>query len=364
VHPDADVRPVRERDVLARVVPPHFEAIRVRERRRVAVGGGDRDAHELAAADAGAHQLDPGGRVPVDDRGGRLEPQRLLDRVRQQPGLLQHERELVRVGEEVPDRVGDHALGRLDAAEQEHRGVGDDPFALQAAGLTGRGGEERGLGLPLERRADRGRQRRVGLRAGGAQRLAFRDLRDRPDDLLVPPEHGPHVGVLEAEGARDDRDRQRTRESAPQIRAAVGLDRVDQPLGLLRHLLREAGPHGGEAERAGEGVAMAAVVLAVEREHARTDDLAGGEPRVLDREGRRVAHHLQREVAPGDEPPVQRGQPGHGLSLAQQREQRVRIVLELRERSGGADREPPVRAACRAHPRTNPSPGASARGAP
>ena len=50
VHPDADVRAVRERHVPVRVHAPDVEAVGVREHRRVAVGAGDRDAHELAAA--------------------------------------------------------------------------------------------------------------------------------------------------------------------------------------------------------------------------------------------------------------------------------------------------------------------------
>ena len=65
VHPDADVRAVRERHVPVRVHAPDVEAVGVREHRRVAVGAGDRDAHELAAADRRARELDIGGRVGV-----------------------------------------------------------------------------------------------------------------------------------------------------------------------------------------------------------------------------------------------------------------------------------------------------------
>ena len=66
VHPDADVRAVRERHVPVRVHAPDVEAVGVREHRRVAVGAGDRDAHELAAADRRARELDIGGCVGVN----------------------------------------------------------------------------------------------------------------------------------------------------------------------------------------------------------------------------------------------------------------------------------------------------------
>ena len=102
------------------------EAVGVGERGRVAVGRGDRDADEVAPADRGAAELDVARRVPVDHRRGGLEAQRLLDRVGQQPGSALTSASCVRAREQVHDRVGDHALGRLDAAEEHDRGVGDD----------------------------------------------------------------------------------------------------------------------------------------------------------------------------------------------------------------------------------------------
>ena len=46
----------------------------------------------------------------------------------------------------------------------------------------------------------------------------------------------------------------------------------------------------------------------------------------------------------GDEPAAERGQPGDRLVLAQAREQRVRIGLQLRERGGRADQNASSRA--------------------
>jgi hypothetical protein len=138
---------------------------------------------------------------------------------------------------------------------------------------------------------------------------------------------------------RGDGRCQRTREAAAQLRAPVRLDRGDQPLGLGPDELRESLLHRVEAERPRERGAMAPVFGAVEREHARTDDLPGGETGIVDREGRWVAHRLQGEIAPGDEPAPERGEPGNRLALTQPREKRMRIELELLEAGGGANRE-------------------------
>jgi hypothetical protein len=63
VHPDAHVRAVREREVPVRVIAPRVKAIGIRAHRRVAVGTGDRDAHELAAADPRAGEPHLGSRM-------------------------------------------------------------------------------------------------------------------------------------------------------------------------------------------------------------------------------------------------------------------------------------------------------------
>jgi len=105
---------------------------------------------------------------------------------------------------------------------------------------------------------------------------------------------------------RGDGRCQRTRQAAAQLRAPVRLDRVDQPLGLHPDERREALLHRVAAERPRERVAMAAVLGAVEREHARAHDLPGGETGIVDGEGRWVAHRLQGEIAPRDEPAPER----------------------------------------------------------
>ena len=182
--------------------------------------------------------------------------------------------------------------------------------------------------------------RTAGSRRRVAQGKARGDVGHRRHDPLVPAQHRSDVGVLEAERVRHHRDRQRAGDGAPQLRVAGRLDGVDQPLGLFAHHLREPIAHGGEPERARERFPVPPVLVAVEREHARPDHLAGGEARVVDGEGLRVPHHLHREITPRDEPPVEHGQPGHRLPLAQARQQRVRVVLELLQARVRADRKP------------------------
>jgi hypothetical protein len=84
---------------------------------------------------------------------------------------------------------------------------------------------------------------------------------------------------------------------------------------------------------------MAPVLGAVEGEHARAHHLPGRETGIVDREGRRVAHRLQGEIAPRDEPAPERGEPRNRLVFAQPSQKRMWIVLKLLEAGGGADRE-------------------------
>ena len=103
--------------------------------------------------------------------------------------------------------------------------------------------------------------------------------------------------------------------------------RAARAVRAVRAVAREV--HQQVAVRALLQVAVALVLGPVEREHARADHLPGREARVVDRERGGVAHHLHSQVAPGDEPAVQYGHPRHRLGLAQAREQRVRVRLEL-----------------------------------
>ena len=133
-----------KREVELGVPPADVVRIRVGERGGVAIRARDRDAHELTGADPDTAEHGVAGRVAVDDRGRRLEPQRLLHRRRQERRIVFDERALLGVCEEVQSGIRDHPFRRLDSAEEQDRGVRDDLVAGKATGCTGRSGDERG----------------------------------------------------------------------------------------------------------------------------------------------------------------------------------------------------------------------------
>jgi hypothetical protein len=90
VRAQAEMRPVREGEVAPGVRPADVECVRVGEHCRIPVGPGDGHGHLVAGPDAGVAESRVSGRVPVDDRRGGLEPQRLLDRRGHQAGVGEH----------------------------------------------------------------------------------------------------------------------------------------------------------------------------------------------------------------------------------------------------------------------------------
>ena len=233
----------------------------------------------------------------------------------------------------MEDRVRDHPLGRLDPAEEEHGGVRHHLAFRQPVAVGSRCGDERALRIEAERARDAGAELLERRSGSGIRRLPGRDRRHPGHDRVVPAEHGAGVLLVEPERAHHRRDRERAREASAQLRLARRCDLVDEPLGLVADELVEPRAHLGQPERTGEGIAVPLVLGAVEREHARPDHLPGREARIVDRVGLGVAHHLEREVAPGDEPAVERGQPRDGLRLPQSRQQRMRVALQLLERA-------------------------------
>ena len=88
---------------------------------------------------------------------------------------------------------------------------------------------------------------------------------------------------------------------------------------------------------------MATVLLTVEREHARPDDTAGGEARVVDREPLGVAHHLDRRVAADHHPRPEHRHPADRPVLAQPVDDRVVRTCQPLERHRGRIHHPTVR---------------------
>jgi hypothetical protein len=60
---------------------------------------------------------------------------------------------------------------------------------------------------------------------------------------------------------------------------------------------------------------MATVLVAIQRQHAGADDARGREPRVVDRERRSIAHDVDAQIAPSDDPAVEHRDPRNGLEL-------------------------------------------------
>ncbi len=256
-----------------------WKPLGVREERRITVGRGDRDPDEVASLDGGLCEVGVGGGVAVDHGGRRLEPERLLDhgvevrRVPLGPGQ--------RLGmlEQVQDCVGDHPLGRLDAAEQEDRGVRNDMLV----GETGIGPDR------SEQRVSVGHRRLepVAERGKGGPSLSWHlaaggDLGHGGDDPVVPAEHVRDLALVEAERPGHDRCGQRPRERAPQLGGSVVGEAVDEALGVVRGRACEALSDRSRPEGGRERGAVAGVDLAVQAEHAGPHHLCGGEARVVD----------------------------------------------------------------------------------
>ena len=190
---------------------------------------------------------------------------------------------------------------------------------------------ERGLDRraePLERRPPTA----VGLAAPG-------DRRHLGDDVDVPAERHLWVDLLEPERVHHRHDRERAGDLTAEVGRAARRDQVEQAFDLVAHDGREPRANGVEPKRRRERVALPAMARTVEREHARADDLRRREARVVDGERLRVAHRLENEITPGDDPAAERGHPRDRLARAQTREHRVRLALELRERDRRANRE-------------------------
>ena len=212
VHPDAYVRAARERQVAAGVRPRRVEAVRVRERRRVAVGGGDRDPDEVAGGDRRAAQLDVGGRVAVDDRGGGLQPQRLLERVleaRARPGASSRCTIALAIIPSVVSMPPNSITAALEvtSAAQEPAAAAASSESPPSVGRTA---------SPSSRTA---------ASASGPRRAPRAEVGDGGHDRVVPAEHRGGLGVAEAERARHHRGRERAGELAPQLGLPARLER-------------------------------------------------------------------------------------------------------------------------------------------
>jgi hypothetical protein len=315
-----------ERQVPAHVGTMQVEDVGVGEHRGVSVRPRQRHDDHVSLADRRAVEVGVTGRVAVDARGRRLEAYGLLHGGGEQAAVCLHLGQLVGMEEQVAYEVRDHALGRVDASEQEHRGVRHHLVQRQPSrrchdhcGMLVGGGRE--LHVPAQR----------GERLGSARtRVAQRgDVVDRRDDAVVPLAHQRGVGVAESQRLGHREHRQRAGDGRTDLGVPGPADRLDQVGRLVLDQRAEAGMCVRGAELPHERVAMVHVCRPVGGEHARTDDPRRGEPGVVDGERGRVPEHPLRQGPSGHHPRAQRVHPRHRAHRPQVVQDRVRIGLEL-----------------------------------
>ena len=222
------------------------EAVGVGERGRVAVGGGDRDPHELAGGDLRPAQLGVARRVAVDGGGRRLEPQRLLDRGRQQRRVGPHRRERVRALQQVqrPRWRSCPRSSRCRRTAARRRWS-----ASPRRSARRRRGPTAAPSCATARSASSPPPGRPALRSVTAPTIASYQREDVVDRRAAEPER-----------VRDRRGRQRPREAAPQLTCAVRRELVRQPRGLGLDRAPPAAPaprRAAAAPRTARGAARA-----------------------------------------------------------------------------------------------------------
>jgi len=325
---EAEVRAVGEGQVTGGVRPPDLEGVRIAEDPGIPVRAGQGHRDLVTGAYPGAAELSVAGRVAVDHGRGRFQPQGFLDRRRDQRGVGPYEFEFGGGGEQVQHRVRDHALGGLDPAEQQDAGVGD---GLVRGERSGRVGQQRRFGRRDDLAEAGGELAERGRARGGYPGTCRLGL-DRGHDPVVPAEDLPGVGLPEAERLGHDRDGQRAGHRAAELGLAVWLDSADQAFGLGAAERVEPGVDLLRPEGAGKRGPVAGVPRAVQREHARPDDLGRGEPGIIDGERPRVPQHLDGHVIPGDQPGPEDRHPANRGGGPQPGQHRMRVRLQVGQR--------------------------------
>src|SRR5262249_56722214 len=110
------------------------------------------------------------------------------------------------------------------------------------------------------------------------------------DDPVEPAAERAGQRVDQLERPDDNIDGERAGKLAADLRGAGRREPLDQATRLGRDLAGEAVPGVRAQERPRERVTVASMLVAVERQHARTDDPGGGEVGVVGCEPRGVAH--------------------------------------------------------------------------
>ena len=307
-------------------VVPHIaaigiEAVGVGEVSRIPVRRAEKTVDRLALRDRHAPDLDILGRKPHAGLHGRFPPHRLLDGSDQQrvcgaasrawparrrisfPGARRrHPLRNLGMRQRRPQRIADHRLRGLDAAEEHHQQIrhhfrlGKRISPAPLPGTPGpvrvrvalQRGEHRPLGhLPL-RAQKRGHvlpelpRRRLPPRP---HRRIAGEVLQRGGEVVVPPEQRVPVPVRQPEHTADAPHRERPRDPATQISALspahVGCRApqvAHQPVEHSLHRRQQALLQPPPPERADEAPLVPDLRVAVGGEHVRSEDVADRRP--------------------------------------------------------------------------------------
>src|SRR2546425_8606635 len=261
-HPGAGVDARDEREMAVRRAPD-VETVRVRELRRVAVGGSDpeRDERSRVHRDAPEHRVAYG--APIAELVRALEAEELLDGGRDQAGLGAEPQVLPRVLEQAHDGVGDQVRrGLVARVEEEDALVQELQLGEAVARVLGR--EQRGQDLAgIRARAppplgDQPAEIALELVNGAAARLEApgAGLRlERAENRERPAAQRPALLPRHAEHVADELDGKRGGEVLHHVHPAPGGGAVEEPVDEPDDARLERGedpPPGGPA---GEGAA-------------------------------------------------------------------------------------------------------------
>ena len=262
------------------------ETIGIREGRRIAIRARERERDEVAARDRRAAELRVARRIAVEHRRRRLEPQRLLDDGAQHALVGARPGHAPPSPEQVEERIRDHRLGRLDPAEQEHRRVRGHLLPCQPAGLARRRGDERRGRIAVESGLDgrpQSARERLPAAAVGRRSPAVIAVTSATMSAYQPSASAGSVSSSPSACTITSTDSGPASVARRSASPRVSI-RVEQPLDLALHDPAEPLGHRIESKRPRERIAVAPVLVAVEGEHARADDLCGREARVVDGE--------------------------------------------------------------------------------
>ena len=228
------------------------------------------------------------GRVAIDPSGGRLQPKRFLDGVRDDRPIART------IASSAPGVVrtcqnSDVVMPSLVSMPPNIITAAFDTISwrLSVSVASARTPPARSMVAPTCR------SRAATASWGSIPDLATgRHPVHGGDDLVIPAEHDSGLDVEELKRGGDDADGERAGEVAADLRTGSGAECLDKVRGLGSDPLPEPLHHLWPTEGRRERVTMTTVLLTIEREHARADHASRREARIVDGEASRIAHDI------------------------------------------------------------------------